>query len=161
MRDKDNLIGRSLVSGTVAGIATAVAASAAGKRDAGSYTAPLNATSHIFWGDQAARQNRPSWKYTASGFLLNHAASIMWAAIYEKWFASSRSASDSPSTVVKPLAGAAVVAAGAYITDYYLIPKRVTPGFEMRLSGTSMAIVFGVLAMGIAARSLFIENDSP
>ncbi len=81
---------RTLVTGTLAGITTALATAVNGKREAGSYAAPLNATSHIFWGDEAARHRDVTMKYTASGFLLNHAAAIMWAAIYEKWFAGRR-----------------------------------------------------------------------
>lgn len=154
MHTADTLLGRTLISGTIAGVTTALAAAIAGKREADAYAAPLNATSHIVWGDRAAQQDQATWKYTAIGFLLNHAATTMWAGIYEKWFAPSTDAGNGPKSVVTPLAGAAAVAAGAYVTDYYLVPKRVTPGFEMRLSGKSLALIFGAMAIGIAARSL-------
>ena len=60
---------RALISGTMGGIATAISASLAGKREDGSYAAPLNATSHIIWGDKAAHKDNASLKYTATGFL--------------------------------------------------------------------------------------------
>jgi hypothetical protein len=144
----------ALSSGTVAGIAVTAATALAGKREAGSYVAPINATSHIFWGDNAASQNNPSLKYTLTGFALNHASAIFWAAFYERFFGRRAAGTGGGSTLLRPLVGGAVVAAGAYVTDYYLMPKRVTPGFEKRLSGRSLMTVFGVLALGLAARDL-------
>ena len=84
--DTRNSVGRALISGTIAGVATAVVASLAGRRETGSYAAPLNATSHVVWGDNAAWRNSASLKYTGTGFLLNHVSAIFWAALYETWF---------------------------------------------------------------------------
>jgi hypothetical protein len=47
-----------------------------------------------------------------------------------------------------------VVSAGAYLTDYYLVPKRFTPGWEKRLSGKSLAAIYGMLALGLVASDL-------
>ncbi|MEN3365959.1 MAG: hypothetical protein V7606_3233, partial [Burkholderiales bacterium] len=47
MQNADNTVNRALISGTVAGLSVALAASLQGKRETGSYAAPLNATSHI------------------------------------------------------------------------------------------------------------------
>src|SRR5687768_3261239 len=105
----ESFLGRSLVSGTVAGLATAVTAALAGRKDAASYAAPLNATSHVVWGDTAALQDRASLKYTLTGFLLNHAATIFWASIYEKWLASRPG--DSRESPWRPLIGAAALTA--------------------------------------------------
>ncbi len=49
---------------------------------------------------------------------------------------------------------AAGVAAAAYLIDYHVIPKRLTPGFEKRLSGKSMCAIFAALAIGLAARDV-------
>jgi hypothetical protein len=152
---------RSLLSGTVSSITTTLAAALAGKRETSSYAAPINATSHIFWGDEAARHDRASLKYTGTGFLLNHAATIMWAAVYEKWVepAVKRWFARRPALApFAPAVSAAAVSAGAYVTDYYLVPKRFTPGYEKRLSGRSMALVFGALALGLAASTLLMER---
>ncbi|SNT32651.1 hypothetical protein SAMN06265795_12536 [Noviherbaspirillum humi] len=150
---------RSLVTGTLAGMATALATAMNGKREAGSYAAPLNATSHILWGDEAARHDDVSMKYTASGFLLNHAAAIMWAAIYEKWFAGRRGGVLKGGSAMTPALGAALVSAGAYVTDYHLVPKRFTPGYEYHLSGKSMALIYGALALGLVASTLLTDRD--
>jgi hypothetical protein len=50
--------------------------------------------------------------------------------------------------------GAAAVSAVAYVTDYHLVPRRLTPGWEHRVSGKSLAAVYGVLALGLAACNL-------
>ncbi|TFV94907.1 hypothetical protein E4K72_18400 [Oxalobacteraceae bacterium OM1] len=149
MELRESLLGRAVTSGTVAGITSALAASIAGRRETGSYAAPLNATSHIVWGDEAATHDEPSLKYTLTGFLLNHGSAILWGALFSQVFDTNREKS-----ALTPLVGAAAVTAGAYITDYYLVPKRFTPGFEKRVSGRSMATIYGALALGLAVSSL-------
>ncbi|HEU4855573.1 MAG TPA: hypothetical protein VFS89_09900 [Nitrosospira sp.] len=163
--DKErSVLSRAVKSGTISGLATAAVASLAGKRETGSYAAPLNATSHIIWGDRAAKQDQASVKYTLTGFLLNHGSAIFWASFYEKLAAgrdngrregrvASPGAADRPH-VMHPLCRAAAVATAAYVIDYHAIPKRFTPGFEKRLSGKSMAVIFFTLAAGLAARDL-------
>jgi hypothetical protein len=145
---------RALASGSVAGITTTATAAIAGKREAGSYLAPVNATSHIVWGDEAGRQNAASMKYTVPGFLLNHLSAIFWATFYEKWFSRRGTPPGATKTLAKPVLGAMVVSAGAYLTDYYLVPKRFTPGWEKRLSGKSLAAIYGMLALGLVASDL-------
>jgi hypothetical protein len=153
MAHMESALKRALTSGTVAGIGTALAASLAGRKETGSFAAPLNATSHILWGDAAAERNDASLKHTFAGFLLNHGSAIFWAAFYEKWF-GARAASGPSSSFLRPAVGAAIVTAGAYVTDYYLVPKRFTPGYEKRLSGKSLATIYGVLALSFIATDL-------
>jgi hypothetical protein len=154
MQATESALSRALISGTVAGLGVALAASLAGKRESGSYAAPLNATSHIVWGDKAAQKDDVSLKYTATGSLLNHASAVLWATLYEYLFGARAAASDTPRQFLRPVVGAMAVTAGAYVTDYYLVPKRFTPGFEKRLSGKSLAIVYGALALGLAVSGL-------
>jgi hypothetical protein len=151
----ESALKRALTSGTVAGAGTALVASLAGRKETGSYAAPLNATSHIVWGDDAARRNEVSLKHTLTGFLLNHGSAIFWAAFYEKWFGAHSAKSASSDSMVRPVIGAAIVTAGAYITDYYLVPERLTPGYEKRLSGRSLATIYGMLALSFIATDLF------
>lgn len=160
MEKNKGTLGRALISGTVSGLATAGVASLAGKRENDSYAAPLNATSHIVWGEKAAYHDRPSLKYTLTGFLLNHASTIFWASFYEKLFGRQRlrrlrfTVSPGPLSLVKPVCRGAAVAAAAYIIDYHFIPKRFTPGFEKRVSGKSLTAIFAALAVGLAARDV-------
>jgi hypothetical protein len=159
MQDMQTAIRRAMVSGTVVGLAIAAATALAGKRETGSAAAPLNATSHIVWGGKAALQDAPSLKYTLTGFVLNHASAIFWAAVYEKFFGSAR---PSPhASPLRPLIGGAVVSAGAYVTDYHLVPRRLTPGFEKRLSCKSLGMVYALLAIGLAATDLIRSTRHP
>jgi hypothetical protein len=159
-QESQGVLKRAIASGTISGLATAAVALLEGKRETGSYYAPLNATSHIVWGNEAARQDSPSLKYTLTGFLLNHASTIFWALFYEKLFgrdatehghAGSRT---SQAPWAEPVLGAAAVTTAAYVIDYHLIPERFTPGFEKRLSAKSLATIFVTLAIGLAARDL-------
>jgi hypothetical protein len=140
----------ALISGTIAGLATALAATALGVKERSSPAQPLNATSHIVFGDKAARHREPSLKYTGTGFLLNHAATLMWATMYEELFGKAADAGQ----IGKALAGGAAVAGLAYLTDYWLIPERFTPGYEKPLSGRALATIFGVLALSLPLRGL-------
>ncbi len=140
------MLARALVSGTLAAAAVTVAASLAARRATGSSAAALNATSHFLWGDAAARRNKYSVKYTGVGYAANYGASIFWALFYEA-LGRKRSAGQA-------LRDGLLVSAGAYVTDYHLVPERLTPGFELRLSGKALACIYGALALGLSARDL-------
>ena len=138
---------KALVSGSLAAAAVTLVASLAGRRRIGSYAAPLNATSHFLWGRRAARRTKLSWKYTGVGFAANWGASIFWALFYEKL----KGASPSPE---RALATGAAVSALAYVTDYHVVPRRLTPGFEMRLPNDALAGIYVALALALSARDL-------
>lgn len=108
--------------------------------------APLNAVSHITFGDEAAQHTELSAKYTGTGTALNTAAIFSWAAVHAGVM-RMLPRQDLPSAIG---AGAAV-AAGAYVIDYYVVPRRLTPGFEKRLSGRSLFWIYSALAAGLAA----------
>jgi hypothetical protein len=157
MQISRELLHRTLVSGAAAGVATTITALLAGKREAGSYGAPLNATSHAVWGDVAAQQDDISLKFTGIGLLFHGGAAMFWAGLYEKWLAP-RIAARFRHSSLGPMASAAAVTAAAYVTDYYLVPKRLTPGFEKRVSGRSLAMIYGALALGFFAGSMINER---
>jgi hypothetical protein len=136
-----SIVERALVSGTLAAAAVTLVVSIAGRRFAGSSAAPLNATSHFLWGERAARKNDYSLKYTSTGFIANYGASIFWALFYEAL------AERAP-----PLVRGAAVSALAYVTDYHIVPRRLTPGFELRLPRAALAGVYAALALGLSAR---------
>ena len=136
---------RVVVSGVRAATTAAIAASLAGRWQSRSYAAPLNATSHIVWGDEAARHDEASAKYTGTGALLHYGAALFWAALHE--------ALPGPA----PLRAAAT-AATAYVVDYPVVPRRLTPGFEMRVSPGALAAVYGALAIGFLTGSLWTDK---
>jgi hypothetical protein len=137
----------SAFTGSVASAATAAVAAALGKAETGSPWAPLNAVSHALWGDRAARRSGFSGKYTVTGTALNQGGAMVWALVYEKFFGRTRS-------VPAALLGGAAVAALAFVVDYYVVPKRLTPGYEKRLSPRSLAGIYGALALGLGASTI-------
>jgi hypothetical protein len=147
---------RSLISGTVAGLGVMATAAAAGRRETGSWAAPFNGTSHILWGDrQASSVQHPTVRHTLPGIVLTHASAVFWAAFYEQFFGSKQWSGKQAMPLWKPLLGGAAIASLAYVNDYYLMPKRLTPGYELHVSGKSLATIFGALALGLAACDLF------
>lgn len=137
---------KALSSGSCASLTSTAVLLWRGRIDCDSAVAPVNATSHWVWGDAALRQNRPSWRHTALGFGIHHAMSIMWATHYEKW----RGGGDRLAVHVMPTVAAAVaVSAAACAVDLRCTPRRLTPGFERRLSGCSLAAVYGAFAIGL------------
>jgi hypothetical protein len=142
------LLKRALVSGTLAAAAVTLVASLAAKRATGSSAAALNATSHFLWGEHAGREDAASVKYTGTGFIANYGASVFWALFYE---ALGGTRSRKPT---RALLDGALVSAAAYVTDYHVVPKRLTPGFEMRVPRAALACVYAALALGLSLRDL-------
>ncbi len=86
-----------------------------------------------------------SLKYTLSGYLTHHAASVFWATLFERLF--ERRTWPRPAA---PLVPAAAVAAIAAVVDYTITPKRLTPGYEKRLSIPALVVVYTAFAAGLA-----------
>ena len=151
MKTPSELFVDTLYTGAVATAATTAAAAMCGELEEHEPIAPINAISHIAWGDKAARHDEASLKYTLSGALLNTAAITGWAALHELVFSGPRR----PRTLPAALAAGAATSAVAYVTDYYIVPNRLTPGFEKRLSNKSLAGIYGVLAVSLGFGSWF------
>lgn len=149
MQNITSLINDSIATGAAATAATTAAASLCGRIEEGEPVAPLNAISHILYGDEAAAHDEPSTKYTMPGILLNTAAITGWAVVHELVFNGRRR----PQTLPAAIAAGAATSALAYVTDYYLVPKRFTPGFEKRLSNKSLAGVYATLALSLGIAS--------
>lgn len=143
-----------LVAGTLASIASTAALMLCGRREAGSMVAPTNATSHWLWGDQAFDARRSTLKHTALGYATHHASAIFWALIYGWLHASRHPAQSAPAA----LASAGAATALACAVDYTIIPHRLRPGFEHHLSKRSLAVVYGLFAVGLAAGCLLAQR---
>ena len=62
----------------------------------------------------------------------------------------------SSEAVVKSAVKATTAAA---VVDLCLVPRRLTPGFERRLSGRSLWLVYGGLALGMTAGALLLQGS--
>lgn len=135
----------TLVSGAAGAIASLLAATICGRLEARRADKPVNAISHIAWGGPPPADPGRGRINTVTGLALHAGASLFWASFFEGLFgrAARRSA---PSAVV----GGAATSAAAYVTDYFVVPKRVRPGYEAFLSGGSLFAVYGALAVGLA-----------
>lgn len=150
MEDWKTATSRGMIAGTSASLLSTVALTVLGKREAGSAYAPTNAISHWFWGDKAARRNRPSLRYTLSGYLIHHAASTFWAILFERVMGERLDNKRLSTALPASLAASGV----ACFVDYQMTPERFKPGFERRLSRPALALVYGAFAVGLAAGAL-------
>ena len=145
----------TLITGGIATLATTVAASLFSKAEGKTAARPINAVSHIAWGDEATRRSEPSVKFTLTGALLNTAAVMSWGLVQEVLLGRFLR----KKSVPEALAAGAAVSGLAYVTDYHVVPKRLTPGFEETLSKRSLAGVYAVLAVGLAVGALLSSRE--
>jgi hypothetical protein len=145
-----------LIAGAVASVVSTLALALAGRRQARSAVAPTNAISHWLWRGEALAVDRPTLRHTVVGYAIHHLSSTFWAVLYA-WLHGNR---HDAQTVPKALAGATAAAALACFVDYKATPKRLTPGFEHRLSSGAMALVYGAFAVGLAAGCLMANRRS-
>ena len=104
----------------------------------------VNAISHIFFDKQALGQANFSAKYTLSALLLNFGAMLGWAAVAEASFVLLKLP---PREFTTSAMVAIVVSVMAYVVDFHVVPKRLTPGFELVISKRSLLIIYVGLAV--------------
>jgi hypothetical protein len=144
------LVGRALTSGVFAGLATTAVLALLGRREAGSGAAPINATSHVLWGDDdAGSADAVDAKHTAAGLLINVGAGVFWSFVKELLLELTGRRSRAAAATT-----GAAVAGLAHAVDYRLIPRRLTPGWELRLSPRSVALGFVALGVALAVAGL-------
>ena len=144
----------TLTTGQVSSAATTLAIGLCGSLENRNSLAPINAISHIAWGEKAATREGPSLKYTVTGLVLNTAAVTGWAGFYELLFGRRADTRDVPGALV----GGGITSAVAYITDYHVVPPRFTPGFEKRLSGRSLLVIYATLGLSLGIGALGGRN---
>jgi hypothetical protein len=136
---------RAAASGSLASLASAAVLAVSGRRETGSPWAALNAPSHWFWGRPALRRNEATWTYTGVGMLTHHLSAVFWALGYE-WIRARRQ----KPTVANAIGDAAAITALAATVDLRVVPERLTPGFEHRLSQRSLLLTYVGFGAGLA-----------
>jgi hypothetical protein len=142
------------ISGSVASIASTICLSLVGKAELDKSAAPINGPSQWIWGRYAPYENRFSLRYTVVGYLIHHAASVFWALLHEKL----RQRMARADTVAAAIVPAVVTTTAAYTVDFHFTPKRLTPGFEHRLSKGALLMVYGSFALGLLAAAAFAAD---
>lgn len=145
------LLRNAFVTGTIAAVATTVAAAVFAKAEKKGVAEVLNAPSHIAWGDEAFEAKKLDVKHTWVGIKLNALAVTMWALVSETILGRKR------RTLTKTAVTAAAVTTAAYVADYKVVPKRLTPGFEEKLSKKALFGIYVVLGVALLAGGL--KND--
>ena len=142
------------ITGTAAGLLSTAVLAITGQRQAGSAVAPINAVSHWLFGDESLHADAPSLRHTLTGYVTNHLAAIFWAVLYSRAYGHREEAKQLPQAV----AGAVATSAVAYVVDYHVVPKRLTPGYEHRISSGAMLATYGALAAGLAIGALLLQG---
>jgi hypothetical protein len=136
---------RTNFSGAIAAVLSSVVVAACSACEARAPVAGVNAASQWLWGRRAKRHTKPSWRYTAVGYLVHHVSSLIWAGIYEAWCLRR------PAPPRVSAGRAAAVAVAACVVDYTITPRRFRPGFERHIGRTSMAAVYVAFGTGLFA----------
>jgi len=139
-------LARSPATGAAAGIAAVAAIALLGRRDSGSALAPVNAATHVVAGDAAGLVERATLRHTLPGLAINLGAGLWWALVFEKLFGEQV---DQHGAAAAALGGAAT-AGLAFLVDYRLLPPRLSPGWELRLSKRSLLTSLGAMGAGLA-----------
>ncbi|MFQ6182704.1 hypothetical protein ACLMJV_12155 [Sinorhizobium meliloti] len=131
-------------SGLCAGLASLAALAVAAERRNRSPWRPINATSHWIHGPRSGSVSRPDLAHTGTGFTTHMLASFWWALPFSAMI--GRSARPSPSRVVAAAAGTTALAA---LVDYGLVPKRLTPGWELALPKSDLMMAYVAMGLGL------------
>jgi hypothetical protein len=154
MTTERSLASDALLTGVITAVATFALPALLRARRGEPVAASLNAESHVLWGDEAARHDDVTPAYTGVGAATHLGACLFWSAIYEAAMGDA-----AKTTTNTDYAGAAAVAAGAYVIDYHVVPKRFTPGFEMRFSAGDMLAFFATLTATLPLRRLLARRE--
>ena len=145
----------ALIVGSFASLTSLAAMVLRSRAENGTPWASVNAPSHWVWGNIALRQDGRSLRYTALGLAIHHASAGFWGMLHEKLLCSDG--------VVKAdgrlLAAAALTTAVAAWVDLRLVPHRLTPGFQRRLSSPSLLAVYALFGIGLAAGSYLANRQ--
>lgn len=139
----------AVVIGSLASLTSMAPLVVHSRRENGSDWATLNAPSHWLWGDPALHQDGLSMRYTATGTLIHHLSAGFWGVLHARFLAGN----GQPKTLVDLARDAALTTAVAAVVDLALVPRRLTPGFQWRLTNPSVASVYVLFAIGLIAGS--------
>jgi hypothetical protein len=138
---------RLLVGGLAAAALSGLVLAWRGRAEAGSAAAPINAPSQWLHGREALQQDGVTWRHTALGALVHGASSMLWAGLYE--LLRERREQHGSTGTSAALVDAAAVTAVAAVVDFKLVPDRLSPGFQHRLSRPAVVLTYAGFAAGL------------
>jgi hypothetical protein len=153
--DWTSIMRRALISGSIAGVASTAALLVLSRLEGRRALQPVTATAHWLYGERAAAPTGMDGRRTLIGYATNHAAAVFWALLFEA--ARSRRGRDD---LVGTATTAAGVSAFAAAFDYGIVPRRLTPGWELAVSKGSVAAAFVALAAGLTVGGLLADRST-
>ncbi|BDI31990.1 hypothetical protein CCAX7_40410 [Capsulimonas corticalis] len=136
---------------TAASVASVMVAS---QRETGSPWSAVNSITHVVDGDEISQPDEYSPRATSIGLAVNTTAMISWAVLHEAALSMTKTRGNTATGVA--------ASAFAYFIDYVVVPKRLTPGIEKKLSGRAIFSVYVALAAAFAAAAEWRDNgDTP
>ena len=148
-RRSSGLVLDILCTGAGAALASAAAAAAVARAEGKGALQPLNATSHWLHGQRAGRVRRLDGAHSGVGLGTHVLSALFWAVPYALWLRQEPERTDG-----EIVAGAAATAAIAATVDYGVMPRRLTPGWELAIGRGGVAAAFVGLGLGLAAGAL-------
>ena len=139
---------RTLVTSAIASAASGVTLMMLSAREGRAPMRPINATSHWIHGPRAGRKRGTDLAHTGVGIVTHHLATMWWSFLLEKWLGPR------PRTLPEMALAGGSTAALAALVDYGLMPRRLSPGWELALTRKSMVGAFAAMAVGLAAGAL-------
>lgn len=144
------------MAGSYASVLSAAALVVAGRREAGSAAAPINAVSHWYWNREALHQQQVDLKHTAVGYVTHHVAATFWAAGLAAYL-HARPRAVTPRHLAAACGAASAIAC---FVDFQLTPERLTPGYEHRVSRKSLAWTYFLFAVGLAVGCAAVDGSA-
>ncbi|HMN79294.1 MAG TPA: hypothetical protein PKA20_05115 [Burkholderiaceae bacterium] len=145
-----------IAAGTIAaGTLSLLALAWRGARDGSGPWAPINAVSHWIWPRRALMHHGKSARFGIPGLLIHFSSTALWAGIFSL-FRRPRHG-EAP---MESVARASAVAGLAAVVDLAVVPARLTPGFEHKLTARSLVLVYCAFAIGLLASELIDEGAS-
>ena len=139
-----SVLARSIVTSTVASAATATALMLLGRHERRGALTPLNASSHWLYGDHVGRRRRADLTHTGVGVGTHHLATMFWSLLLESALGPKK------RTLGELAVAAALTSASAAAFDYLVVPRRLSPGWELALTRNAMTGAFAAMALGLA-----------
>lgn len=157
VRPLEDVVLPGLVAGVLSTLALGACARLIGKRS----TAPVSAVSHWVWPQEVNQTARPRARHLLTGLAIHHLMSVGWAAVNAFTLAAMREnvgpCRNSRSEHRQRLALATALTVVAAFSDYVVVPKRFTPGFEFHLKVPHIASVYVAFGAGLVAP--FVVED--
>lgn len=157
VRPLEDIVLPGMVAGVLSTLALGACARLVGKRS----TAPVSAVSHWVWPQEVNQTARPRPRHLLTGLAIHHLMSIGWAAVNAVTLAAIQKSVepclDSRSEHRQRVALASGLTLVAAFSDYVIVPKRFTPGFEFHLRVPHIAAVYVAFGAGLVAP--FVVED--